>query len=274
MPELSGFLFPRTATGRSSLLPAPPWHYSGTTLTLEFRTDPAAVAELLPAPLQPADDDPGAVAIIWADWQSCSDAGGELLDPIRSQYLEVFVVVRCRYRGEHYSRCVYIWVDRDYAMVRGHHQGYPKKLGSIHITRPVTLGKAGPRLQPGGRFGATLAANDRRLIEATFTIERESEHAGFVNALPMIHNRWMPAIESDGTDSLDELVTMGGYDAEIGRCFSGSFDLSLFESPVEELTRLQPTELIAGYWREVAVSWRAGTTLERQTASTVRPLDG
>ncbi|MEY2957746.1 MAG: hypothetical protein RLZZ01_314 [Actinomycetota bacterium] len=263
MADVQGFLFPRTATGSSSLLPAPPWHYSGTMLTLEYRTDPAAVAELLPAPLEPAEDDPGAVAVIWADWQSCSDSFDEVVDPIRSQYLEVFVVARCTYRGEPYSRCLYIWVDRDYAMVRGHHQGYPKKLGSVHLTRPVTVGKAGPRLEPGGRFGATLAAYDRRLIEARFTITGPSDHAGFVNALPMIHHRWMPAIESDGSDSLSELVTMSGYDAEIGRTFTGTFDIDLFDSPVEELSRLRPHELIAGYWREVGVSWKGGTTLER-----------
>jgi acetoacetate decarboxylase len=266
MADVQGFLFPRTATGDASLLPSPPWHYSGTMLTLEYRTDPAAVAALLPAPLEPAADDPGAVAVIWADWQSCSDTFAELVDPVRSQYLEVFVVVRCRYRGEHYSRCVYIWVDRDYAMVRGHHQGYPKKLGSIHLTRPVTVGRAGPRLEAGGRFGATLAAYDRRLIEAQFTITDACDHAGFVNALPMLHHRWVPAIESDGTDSLAEVVTMRGYDGEVGRGFTGTFEIELFDSPVEELTRLRPRELIAGYWREVATSWRAGTTLARTTA--------
>ena len=271
MAEVQGFMFPRSATGRSSLLPNPPWHYSGAMLTLEYRTDPEAVAELLPAPLEPADDDPGAIAIIWADWQSCSDSFDELLDPIRSQYLEAFVVARCKYRGEHFSRCLYIWVDKDYAMVRGHHQGYPKKLGSIHLTRPVEVGKAGPRLVPGGRFGATLAAYDRRLVEASFTITDTCDHAGFVNALPMIHNRWLPAIESDGSDSVDELVTMRGYDAEIGRSFTGTFDISLFDSPVEELGRLQPRELIAGYWREVAVSWKGGTTLERRSLPPMGP---
>ena len=88
-----GFMFPRTATGASSLVPAPPWHYSGQMLTIEYRTDPAAVAELLPAPLEPADDDPGAVAVIWADWQSCRDDFNELMDPVRSQYMETFVAV-------------------------------------------------------------------------------------------------------------------------------------------------------------------------------------
>lgn len=238
-------------------------------LTLEYRTEPDAVAELLPDPLEPADEDPGAVAVIWADWQSCSDAGGELLDPIRSQYMEVFVVARCKYRGRHYSRCLYIWVDRDYAMVRGHHQGYPKKLCSAYMTRPITVGKAGPRLEPGGQFGATLAANDRRLIEASFTITGPSDHAGFVNGLPMVHHRVMPAIESDGSDSLHEIVTMSSFDAEIGRSFAGDFDITLGSSPVEELDRLAPQELIAGYWREVAFSWKEGTTLARELPAAV-----
>jgi acetoacetate decarboxylase len=262
--ELQGFMFPRSATGRSSLVPSPPWHYSGAMLTVEYRTDPAAVAELLPAPLSLADDDPGAVAIIWADWQSCSDTFEELYDPVRSQYLECFVVVRCTYRGETYSRCVYIWVDSDFAMVRGHHQGYPKKLGQMWMTRPVTVGKAGPRLEVGGRFGAVCSAYGRRLIDARFEITGESDHTGFVNGHPMIHHRLMPAIEGDGTDSLHELVTMRGYDAEVGRCFRGDASIELFDSPVEELTRLAPREIIGGYWREVATSWKAGTTLERK----------
>ncbi len=262
MTGARGFMFPRTATGRASLVPPPPWHYSGQMLTVEYRTDPAAVAELLPAPLTLADEDPGAVAVIWADWQSCSDTFEELLDPVRAQYLETFVVVRCQYRGETFSRCVYIWVDRDYAMVRGHHQGYPKKLGELYVTRPVNVGRAGPRLEPGGRFGATCSAYGRRLIEATFTITGQSETAGFVNGHPMIHHRVFPAIEG-GADSLDELVTMRGYDAEAGPCYSGDATIQLYESPVEELTRLAPLEMIGGYWREVGVSWNGGTTLER-----------
>ncbi len=123
MAELAGFFVPRSPEGRASLLPPPPWHYSGEMLTVEYRTDPAAVAELLPPDLEPADEDPGAVAVIWADWQSCSDSGDELLDPVRAQYKECFVVVRCRYQGQTWSRCVYIWVDKDIALVRGLHQG-------------------------------------------------------------------------------------------------------------------------------------------------------
>src|SRR5215204_832390 len=79
MTDVKGFFYPRTASGRSSLIPSPPWYYSGDLLTVEYRTDPTRVAELLPVPLSLADEDPGAVALIWADWQSCSSSREELL---------------------------------------------------------------------------------------------------------------------------------------------------------------------------------------------------
>ena len=111
---------------------------------MEYRTDPARVAELLPAPLEPAPDDPGAVALIWADWQSCGDAGAELLDPVRAQYKECFAVVRCSFGGRVYSRCVYIWVDSDFALARGLHQGYPEEARG-RSTRPGRIRSGWPR---------------------------------------------------------------------------------------------------------------------------------
>jgi acetoacetate decarboxylase len=259
--DLKGFLQPRSPEGKASIVPEPPWHYSGDVLTIEYRTDPANVAALLPAGVEPAEEDPGAVAMIWADWQSCSDSFDELVDPVRSQYKECFVVVRCRHDGETYSRCVYIWVDKDFALARGWFQGYPKKLGSIWMTRPVNVGRAGPRLEAGGIFGATLQANDRRLAEATLTLTGPSESAGFVNALPMLHSRWMPSIEHGGGDSLAELVTMRSRDVDLGPAFTGTPQLRLFDAPTEELSTLQPNEMIAGYWRQVGATFLGGTKL-------------
>jgi len=264
--DLKGFLQPRSPEGRASIVPPPPWHYSGEVLTIEYRTDPDRVAALLPDGVAPAEEDPGAVAIIWADWQSCGDSGEELLDPIRSQYKECFVVVRCRYRGETYSRCVYIWVDKDFALARGWHQGYPKKLGSIWMTRPVRYGKAGPHLEPGGRFGASVSVHDRRIIDAHFTITGPSDSAGFVNALPMLHSRYFPSIEPGEKPSMDELVTMKSVDWEGSDVWQGEADLTFGESPVEELTSIAPREMIGAYYRSVGVSWGGGTLLERGPA--------
>jgi hypothetical protein len=160
-----------------------------------------------------------------------------------------------------YSRAAYIWVDKDFAMARGHIQGYPKKMSEIWMTRPVTIGKAGPRLEVGGRFGATLSTWGRRIAEARFTITGTAESAGFVNGHPMLHSRQMPAIEMDGRDSLDELVTMRGFDVELGPVYAGDAELVLHDTPTEELDRFGDIEIIGGYYRQVGNSMAGGTTV-------------
>jgi acetoacetate decarboxylase len=261
MTEVQGFFYPRTARGGASLIPHPPWFYSGDLLTVEYRTDPARVAELLPQPLELAPEDPGAVALIWADWQSCSSSREELLDPVRSQYKEAFVVVRCTYQGQLFSRCVYIWVDKDFAIARGIHQGYPKKLGSMWQTRPHPFSHGAPQIGPGGVFGATLATGDRRLAEAVLTLQAESDTNGFVNGHPMAHHRVYPGIERGAPDAFAELIASGAADFAGGQAWKGEAELRLFEAPTEELARLEVQEIIGGYYRQVGVVWNGGTTL-------------
>ena len=265
MSELLGFAPPYTRSGRTALVPSPPWHYSGDLLTVEYRTDPERVRAILPPDLELAEESPGAVALIWADWQSCSDGGAELLDPARSQYKEAFAVVRCRFEGTTYSRCVLIWVTTDFAIARGMHQGYPKKLGSIFMTRAMPYGVAAPRLAPGGTFGATLAAYDHRLATARIIITGPAENNGFVNALPMVHHRQVRGIERNAGWSLDEVVTMSGFNADAGPAWAADAELELNDSPWDELASLLPVrEVLGGYYRQVGVSWDGGTTLARR----------
>lgn len=259
---MGAFLFPQTPSGRASLIPSPPWHYSGEMITVEYRVDPDVVASLLPEGAVLAAEDPGAVALIWADWQSSGDDFEEVLDPVRAQYKEAFAVIRCEWRGQTWSRCPFIWVDKDFAMVRGYHQGYPKKLGEIWMTRPVVVGKAGPRLESGGQFGATLSAHGRLLANARIELTEPATTPGFVNGHPMLHNRYWPAIESDGSASLDELVTMSGYDGEVADVWAADAELEVFSAPGEELDLLTPIDVIGGYYHRVGVSWRRGTTLD------------
>ena len=264
MPELQGFAPPYTTTGRSALIPDPPWFYSGDLLTVEYRTDPEKVRAILPADVELAPEDPGAVAMIWADWQSCSGSFEELLDPARSQYKEAFAVVRCQYEGVTYSRCVLIWVTSDFAIARGVHQGYPKKLGSIHQTRPMPYGRGAPRVEVGGRFGATLAAYVHRLAQAVVTLTGPSETNGFVNALPMLHHRQVRPIERGaGGWALDEVLTMSGVGFEAGPAWAASVDdFQLWDSPWDEPQSLLPVrEIIGGFYRQVGTSWDGGTTL-------------
>ena len=203
--------------------------------------------------------------MIWADWQSCSSSREELLDPVRSQYKEAFVVVRCSFEGQTFSRCVYIWVDKDFAIGRGIHQGYPKKLGSMWQTRPHPFSHGAPQIGPGGVFGATLAAGDRRLAEAVLTLREQSETNGFVNSHKMAHHRIVPGIASGAPDAYAELIESGSSEFEAGRAWTGDAELRLFDSPTEELSNLSVDEIIGGYYRQVGVVWNGGRTLATLT---------
>lgn len=151
MSKLKGYSLPLSPEGRANIIPAPPWYYSGTLLTVEFKANPDAVAALLPEQLEPADD-PGLCTVTFADWQSCSEDKHELLDPYYAQYKEAYITIGAKYNGRDVSRCAYIWVDKDFAMFRGLVQGFPKKIGSIEITRPVDIGIGGPRIEKGGNW--------------------------------------------------------------------------------------------------------------------------
>ncbi len=89
---LQGYTVPRTPSGAASLVPPPPWHYVGDFLVVDFHADPEAAASLLPEGLEPHPD-AGRCAAVFVDWQSFSEGGDELLDPVRSQYREFYLVV-------------------------------------------------------------------------------------------------------------------------------------------------------------------------------------
>jgi acetoacetate decarboxylase len=246
---LRGYSVPRSPEGRSSLVPAPPWHYVGDFLVVEYRAAAEAVEAVLPVGLAPPEA-PGRCAAIFADWQSCSDSREELDAPIRSQYREFFVVVNALLDGEQVTTCPYIWVDRDFALARGWVQGFPKKLGSIQMTRHFQLGAtASPGLAPGARYAGTLAAGDRRLAFGAVTLERESVDGPTHNDPPLVNVRHFPNLAAGRHDepAVHELVRARSRDREISPIWAGTAELELYPAPNEELAALAPLRVGTGF---------------------------
>jgi len=246
---LAGYSLPRSPLGLSSLVPYPPWHYVADFLVVEFWADPDAAVAVLPAGLE-RHPDAGRCAAIFADWQSCSTGRDELVDPSRSQYKEFFVVVNALLHGEEVTTCPYIWVDRDFALARGWIQGFPKKLGSIWMTRHHGLEcAADPGIRPGARYGATCAAYDRRLAEATVSLERPSETGPTHNAPPLVNLRYFPRLEAGRHEdpAVHELVRAQSSDRAISAIWEGSATLELAGSPHEELAALAPVRVGKGF---------------------------
>ena len=240
-----GYSLPLTPAGRSSIIPAPPWHYVGDFLVIEYWADPAAVAALLPDGLEPFADDPGRCAALFVDWQSCGDSGDELLDPVRGQYREFFLVVNATLGGEHVTTCPFIWVDTDFALIRGWIQGFPKKLGSIHMTRSFGLDcKA-----EGTRFAGTVAAYDRRLAVGTVKPTEVTDQGPTHNDPPLINRRHFPRLAAGrhSDPAVHELVRARSRDRSISAIHKGPATLELYPAPNEEHDALAPVRMGDGF---------------------------
>jgi hypothetical protein len=162
--EFKSFTAPFTASGKSGIVPPPPWHYAGWLINIGINCGTSNTASLVPSALGRLT---GKGCIHFADWQATTD-GTELLDPVYAQYRETIVIVEIeRPDGKVYNYCPFIWVDQDISLIRGLLQGWPKKMGSTYLTRslPIDHVAAAP-LKAGTRMGATLTVKERRLIEA------------------------------------------------------------------------------------------------------------
>jgi acetoacetate decarboxylase len=246
---LHGYSLPLSPEGRASLVPRPPWHYVGDFLVLEYWADPAAVEAVLPPGLEPHADG-GRCAALFVDWQSCTDDRSQLLDPVRSQYREFFIVVNAMLDGEEVTTCPYIWVDRDFALVRGWVQGFPKKLGSIHMTRHFGLDlRADAGVAAGGVFAGTLAAGDRRLAQGAVTLERVSDSGPTHNDPPLVNVRHFPRLAAGRHDdpAVHELVRSRSRDRAISQIWEGSAELRLLRAPGEEHDALAPVRMGKGF---------------------------
>ncbi|MBI5446092.1 MAG: acetoacetate decarboxylase family protein [Deltaproteobacteria bacterium] len=176
---LRGFTPPFTPQGLASLVTAPPWHYAGWLLNVDFECGPGRAAPFVPTALGSAT---GRGTLHFADWQATTD-GSELTDPILAQYRETIVVLELeRPDGTSANFCPLIYVDQDVSMLRGLLQGWPKKMGSTWLTRsfPIDHPAAAP-LTAGTRLGASLAVKDRRLLEARLELTgRQGAPLGFL----------------------------------------------------------------------------------------------
>ena len=244
---LKGYTLPRTPKGSSSLAPMPPWHYVGICLAIEYEADPEAVRAFLPSGL---DFHSSRCAAYFVEWQYASESGEEYLDPVRSQYRETIFLLSAGYEGTPCAYCPFIWVDQDVSLMRGWAQGWPKQIGSTWITRAYDLpSKATPVLGPGGKFGATLAVKDRRLVEGVVTLREQTSQLPSPSFAGAVNTRHFPELVLGKHDhpAVYELVQLKSRDVHLSSIWKGEATLRIFDNPYLELPELRPTKVLAGY---------------------------
>ncbi len=234
--EFKSFTAPFTASGRSAIVPRPPWHYAGWLMNVAITCDTSNSTALVSSALGRLT---GNGCIHFADWQATTD-GSELIDPVYAQYRETIVIVEIeRPDGKLYNFCPFIWVDQDISLIRGLLQGWPKKIGATHLTRslPIDHVAAAP-LKAGTRMGGTLTVKGRRLIEANLELTgKDGLPLGFLANRTIGTIGWpdmtRPALNPELAWVLPDIqgkVSSGWHDADAA--------IKTLPHPVEELSLL------------------------------------
>ncbi len=250
--SLAGWSLPLSPDGRAALVPPPPWHFSGDAIGIDFRGDPAAMAAVLPRGLEAAGD--GSASFVFCDWSSSADNDSRLADdPARGQYKEAYVAVHARLDGVSVARVPYIWVDSDLSLARGHLQGFPKKLGTVHITRAVSVGRGGPHVEAGATFAGHVSSLGRQLARASVTL-RDPADPGFIPKamrLPVWHTRLVPDL-AGGEPLVRDLARNISTDFAVAQVWTGPGELEFYDSEFEELASLRPVEIVGAFRCSVA----------------------
>ena len=210
------------------------------------------MAAVVPAPMTALAD--GSATFVFIDWSSSADSDPRVAaDPARGQYKEAYVEVHAALDDTKVARVPYIWVDKDLSLARGHIQGFPKKLGTIAITRPVSAGRGGPRVEAGAAFTGHVASLGRQLARGTVTLVEPSP-PGFIPRamrLPIWHTRLVPDL-GGGDPLVYDLARNQLTDFEIADAWQGRGQLEFYESDFEELAALQPLEITGGFRCSIA----------------------
>ena len=267
-----GLLLPADRPGRTSIIPDPPWFYSGDLLTVEYRTDPERVAALLPAPLELAPRTPerspssgrtGSRAPRAA--RSCSTRCGR---STRRPSSSSGAASRAR-PSPAASTSGSTRTSRSPAVCTRATRRSSARCGRPGRTRSR---RRAPQIAAGGVFGATLAAGDRRLAEAVVTLREESEHERLRELAPDGAPPHLPRHRARRSRRVRraDLVRCGAFEG--GPAWKATSTCGCSSRPPRSSPGSRWTRSSAGYYRQVGVKWDGGASLARQTREGWTPV--
>ena len=261
--SLKGYMLPLSPEGRASLMDPPPWHYGGEVMHLNFISDPEKAKALIPPPLE-AGPNPGEGAVWFVEWVSVSDQNPDLsfVNPERSIYRECIVMLRCLFQGEPGYYVPYIWVDNDFTLMRGFIQGFPKKLGRVHITKlhPLTPKVGGRKV--GARIKGICVSHEERIVEGSLVFTRKAgeDEAPAVRFYLMRH---FPDFENPDRPLVHDITMSLVSNVKVEDVWAGDADIQFMPSPFEEAADLGPVKATGGFSFSIGLTISGGKVLHK-----------
>ncbi|MFL5961414.1 MAG: acetoacetate decarboxylase [Gaiellaceae bacterium] len=221
------------------LVPAFPFSFRDVSiLTLCWRTDEAAIARVLPAPLEPIGD----VVVAHVYRMPDTDFVGEAH--------ECNVMVGARYSGGDeiveggYS--VGLYLDSDVGVAHGREvHGQPKKLASLRLETRGDLIVAEVE-----RNGITILTGALPYKQQVAAPEEMRRHFDFRNN---INYKVIPHV--DGSPAIRQLTSRRLAELEVSECWVGPCTVELRPNPQAPVWRLPVVEPLEGFF------WRTNFTL-------------
>jgi acetoacetate decarboxylase len=261
--SLKGYMLPLSPEGRASLIDAPPWYYGGDVMHLIFRTDEKKARALIPPPLEPGPN-PGEGVVWFVEWVSASESNPDLsfINPERSIYHECIVMLSCRFEGVPGYYVPYIWVDNDFTLMRGFIQGFPKKLGRVHITKLHDLTpKIGGR-KVGAKMKGICVSHEERLVEGSLVFKRQAR----LEEVPPVKfylRRHVPDFENPEKPLVHDITISNVADVKVADAWTGDAEIRFMPSPFEEVADLGPLEVTGGFFFSLGITITGGKVLHR-----------
>ena len=144
------------------------------------------------------------------------------------------------------TTCPYIWVDKDFALVRGLDPGLPEE---ARPDRDDAVSFGLDCRAEGRTFAGTVSANGHYLARGLVTPERSPRPGRPTTTRRSSNRRHFPRLAAGrhGDPAVHELVRARSRDRSISPIQEGQASLALFPAPGEEHAALAPVRMGTGF---------------------------
>jgi acetoacetate decarboxylase len=239
------YTLPITKSGKSSIVPPPPWYYGVTYIAAHVKFEKDSTERVLPEFLK--SDGEGWIYI--AEFISTSESTWDYMyqDPDLTQYMEGAIGLKVNYQGANYFYFPFMWVDKDWALVRGWIDGYPKKIAKIVMTKLHPLLPKYNKPQNGLKLGGYVVRGGGVLIRLQVELQDKTDYLPTKNFGPFLNIRRFPE-RGDGEDDVYEIVSRIRDESVLGEIWKGKAYVELGGYVNDEVDLLKIEEVKGGYY--------------------------
>jgi Acetoacetate decarboxylase (ADC) len=161
--------------GDDSAVEPGPWHYGADYVTVYFKGQRDRLRPLVPGPFEVGD---GTCMAYVCEIISVAEGGRDSLlkTPDRASYMEAALGVGCSYEGRRGVYFPVMWVNTEWALLRGILNGYPKRLADrIGMTRTHPLNPGMAPTAPGTKKVGYAVKGPERVLSVGVEVKKKGE---------------------------------------------------------------------------------------------------